>query len=73
MGAAGLGKTLAASPTFRTCVSRVWFRYAFGRTEDEQDACTIGELDGALAKGGRVRDLVVSLVGSDAFRHRVSP
>jgi hypothetical protein len=70
-GATELGARLASSATAQACAARVWFRYAFGRTETDQDACTVNLLAGALTGGAaRSHDLLVQLVRTDAFRFR---
>jgi hypothetical protein len=54
-------------------VARQWFRYAFGRVEVDGDTCSLELLDGAFEQsGGNIRELLVAIVESDAFRHRVA-
>lgn len=66
-GALELGGKLAASPSVRACVARQWFRYALGRRESAADACSLETIDAAFASG-RLRELLVALAASDAFR-----
>ncbi|MBL4683544.1 MAG: DUF1592 domain-containing protein [Nannocystaceae bacterium] len=71
-GAVELANMLATSEDVRSCVARQWFRYAFGRIEDPQgDACSLEVLDAAFAESDyNVRELMVALVQTDAFRYR---
>jgi hypothetical protein len=70
-GANELGRRLAGSATASACASRVWFRYAFGRTEAPEDTCALDELAQAMTLvQGRSRELLVKLAQSDAFRFR---
>jgi hypothetical protein len=70
-GGVELGRRLAASGEVRDCVATQWLRYALGRLEDERDACTIERLGAAMrASRGDLRELVLALVTSDAFRLR---
>jgi hypothetical protein len=70
-GAVELGAKLAASAQARGCVVTQWFRFAFGRLETAQDACTLATLsDGFARSGGRVAELLVSLAASPAFTSR---
>lgn len=66
-GALALGAKLAASPSARACVARQWFRAALGRRETDDDACSLAQVDSAFA-AGRLRDLLVAIAASDAFR-----
>jgi hypothetical protein len=62
---------LSKTPAVRSCVTRQWFRYAFGRMEGDSDQPT---LDAALAAFGRsdfvMADLLVGLSTSKGFRFR---
>jgi Protein of unknown function (DUF1592)/Protein of unknown function (DUF1588)/Protein of unknown function (DUF1595)/Protein of unknown function (DUF1585)/Protein of unknown function (DUF1587) len=70
-GALEMGAAFAESTTVQECVARQWFRFAFGRSETEQDACSTDTLDADFAaSGGDVRQVIRTLVLSDAFRHR---
>ena len=73
-GATELAQMLAESDEVRQCVSTQWFRYAFGRIETDQDDCTLATLDAAFAASDyNVRELLLSLVMTDAFRLRPAP
>ncbi|HSU41396.1 MAG TPA: DUF1592 domain-containing protein [Polyangiaceae bacterium] len=68
--AIGLSKALAASPDVRKCVARQWFRYGLGRVETDADACSLAQIDDAFAASGyKLRELLLALVTSDAFRY----
>lgn len=66
-----LTQRLAKSNDVRLCVTKQWFRYAFGHVEGSADLCNIGALDKSFsAARGDVRELILSLVTSHAFSHR---
>ncbi|MCU0657503.1 MAG: DUF1588 domain-containing protein [Polyangiaceae bacterium] len=69
-GAIELGSRLASSQQVRRCVATHWFRSAVGRVEQEEDAASLAAIHQAFAASGfGLRELVVSIVTSDAFRH----
>jgi predicted RNA-binding Zn-ribbon protein involved in translation (DUF1610 family) len=61
---------LAKAPEVRSCMSEQWVRFALGRDPDEEaDAYSLQQLTDSFSKGkGDIRDAVLSLVSSDAFR-----
>jgi hypothetical protein len=63
---------LADDPTVHACVLAQYFRFAYGRPPTgEQDMCTVDELGQRFAaSGGDLRDLLVGLTQTDAFRYR---
>ena len=65
-GAAELGAALAERPEARRCFATQVFRFAQGRTETEDDACTLD----ALQDAEDFPTLVEALVTSGAFRNR---
>ncbi|MDF3069391.1 MAG: hypothetical protein K0R38_4992 [Polyangiaceae bacterium] len=66
-----LAKRLSTSADVRACVQKQWFRFSLGRFEGAEDACTLQQLAHDFeASGYDVRELLLSLVTSDAFRHR---
>jgi hypothetical protein len=70
-GALGLGQKLAASQEARHCVARQWFRFALGRAETPEDACTLAAVERTLDEtGGDVKAMLVALATSDAMRLR---
>jgi hypothetical protein len=73
-GAVELADRLAGSPEVQRCYVTQWFRYGYGRGETAADSCTLGALmDAAAAQGGDVRELMVALTQTDAFRYRRAP
>jgi hypothetical protein len=68
-GAAELAHKLAGSPQVQQCVTRQWFRYAFGRLETPLDQCVLDSLVKRFTGADRrVADLLLAIVESDAFR-----
>jgi hypothetical protein len=61
---------LAESSEVKDCTSRQWFRFALGRVESFDDACTVAALQREFdASQGNVADLLASIARSEAFRH----
>ena len=52
------------------CVARQWLRFALGRIETPDDACTLDRLYQAMEAPDDLRALLVAIVSSDAFRFR---
>jgi hypothetical protein len=70
-GAQGLAQKLAASTEVKQCISKSWFRYAYGRGETDFDACTLAQVDQTFQKGGyKIKDLIHALTQTDAFLYR---
>ncbi len=68
-GAVELAAAIGDGPEAADCFSRQWFRYALSRNEDEAEACLMDDLRGALVdSGGDIRELVIAVVRSPAFR-----
>jgi Protein of unknown function (DUF1592)/Protein of unknown function (DUF1588)/Protein of unknown function (DUF1585)/Protein of unknown function (DUF1595)/Protein of unknown function (DUF1587) len=68
-GALELSRRLAGSEHVRVCVANKWLGYALGRGTVETDACAIEGLARALTdSGGNMRELLVAVVKSTAFR-----
>lgn len=66
-----LAKRLAKSEDFQECATTQWLTFALGRSpEDDADHCTLQTTREAAASGD-IRELLVAIVLSDAFRHRV--
>ena len=67
-----MARQLVESDLVQECVSRQWFRFTFGRQEEGIDGCTIGEMQTSWENQEfRIRDLMLSVVSSAAFRERV--
>jgi hypothetical protein len=70
VGAIELGRKLADSRAAADCLATQWFRFALGRMEAVDDACSLRAIrQGFDGSGRNVRELIVSIVKSDAFRH----
>nr|WP_276604821.1 DUF1592 domain-containing protein [Nannocystis sp. RBIL2] len=63
---------LADAPAVRACVLKQYFRHAYGRSVGAgQDACTMDELAARFdGSDGDLRDLLIALTQTDAFRFR---
>jgi hypothetical protein len=69
-GAVALGARLSASRQVRRCIATQWFRSALGRVERDEDAASLEGAYQAFARAGfDVRELIVAIATSDAFRH----
>jgi hypothetical protein len=72
VGAVALGRKLVASKQVRRCVVKQWFSYVHGRADEAGDAASIAEaLDRFTASSGDVRELMIALVKTPAFRSLV--
>jgi hypothetical protein len=70
-GVVELAQRLAQSGRVRECVSKQWFRYAYGRTETEADTCSMDLVNLRFAESEYdVKELLVALTQTDAFRYR---
>ena len=70
VGAIELSRKLGASPEAANCLTNQWFRFALGRMESNDDACSMQAIrTGFAASGGNIRQLLTKLVQSDAFRY----
>lgn len=69
-GAVELAGKLASSESVADCVARQWFRFALGRTESADDACSMRSLVETFDGTGRdVRALMRQIVKSEAFQN----
>ncbi len=70
-GAVAMSKKLAGSHQVERCYTTQWFRYAYGRGESAEDACTLAALGDQFAEtGGDIKELIVALTQTDAFLYR---
>jgi hypothetical protein len=70
-GAVELAGKLAKSQEMNDCVATEWFRYAFGRGETADDACTMAGLKQSfVAAGFNIQELLAAIAQTDAFRYR---
>ena len=73
-GGVELARALASSDAVRACVVRQSFRFAFGRTDSEEDQAYLAELGAAFsASGHRLRDLYASVAASPRYQKRRFP
>jgi hypothetical protein len=62
---------IAASEQAQSCYATQWYRYAAGRAETEDDRCAIEQVEETFAaSGGDLRELLVAITATDAFRYR---
>lgn len=70
-GAAELAQRFASSRQVRECVVTQWYRYGLGRVEQDVDLCSIARAsDHFTAENANMKELLVAIVLSDAFRYR---
>jgi hypothetical protein len=70
-GAVELSDKLAGSAQVAECYARQWFRFGYGRGETAMDGCSLQQLTTAFSNAnGDVRELLVALTQTDAFRFR---
>ena len=70
-GAVELAARLGESSEVRECVATQWFRFGYGHGEEKADACAMNQLQDAFkASGYNVKELLVALTRTDAFRYR---
>jgi hypothetical protein len=70
VGAIELSQRMGNSDEVAECLANQWFRFALGRIESTDDACTMQAVHDSFAASGRnVRELITQLVLSDAFRN----
>jgi hypothetical protein len=61
---------LIESSAVRDCYARQWYRYAVGRVDGGGDCSLPPLLQRFQDSGGNVKDLMIGIVESDAFRYR---
>lgn len=67
-----LGRKLGESEIGAGCFAQMVFRFAQGRSVTDADACTLDWINQQVAaSGGNLRQLLLSLVASDAFLNRM--
>ncbi len=63
---------IAQSEDIKECFAQKYFEYAASRSVAPEDQCTVEALKKSFAPSGDLRELVVSIATSDAFRLRLS-
>ena len=73
-GAVELAHQLVDNPQVQDCVTTQWFRFALGHIESDDDVCSRQSVNATFeATGYNIRELLVALASSDAFRYRRVP
>ena len=63
-----LARAIAGAEATQTCFAHQWASFAYGRTLDDDDACTESHLaDAFVASGSDIRQLLLDLTQTDAF------
>lgn len=66
-----LSRKLGDSSVAAGCFGNNWFRYVFGRDEEDDDACTLEQVRGrGVATGQELREIMLALVESPSFYYR---
>ena len=74
VGPIELANKLAGSQEVESCLITNWSRFAYGRAETEQDACSAAWLAQEFRSSGRdLRSLLLSMTQTDAFLYRTAP
>lgn len=72
VGAGELAQKIAASTDFQDCVVQKWTTFALGREPLEEDLCSVEQAEVVLEEsGGDLREMLIAIAVSPAFRHRV--
>ncbi len=70
-GAAEMIGRVGTAAEVRACYATRWFEYAVGRPAEPADACTVQTLAARFAEtDGDIRNLLVDITLTDAFRYR---
>jgi hypothetical protein len=64
-----LSHALARSSRVRQCLADRWLGRALGHSPGEQDQCTREAVQSRFAQSGSMRELLLAIVESDAFRY----
>lgn len=66
-----LAERLGSSSVVANCLATHWYRFAMGRVEEPADVCSLDQTRKHFAEsGGDLRELLVGITLSDAFRYR---
>jgi hypothetical protein len=67
-GAVELGQKLSQSPDALACFATNWANFAYGRAAEEQDACTMLQLQTTFQSSGyTIKELLMSLAQTNTF------
>lgn len=64
-----LSSRLASSAKVQRCFAGRWYRAAIGSDLSESDQCALAAIEQEFEQGGSMRDLVLAVIESDAFRY----
>lgn len=64
-----LSSRLATSKKVQQCFVGRWYRAAIGSDLSESDQCALAAIEQEFEQGGSMRDLVLAVIESDAFRY----
>lgn len=70
-GPGELGTQLASTAHLQSCFARQMFQYAVGRQYTAADHETLESLEARFLESDDLLDLILDLVGSESFRHRL--
>lgn len=71
VGAVALSKQFAQSTYVKECIATQWFKFAHGRASMPEEKCEVQSLKSQFAASGyNLRELLVQIALSDAFRYR---
>jgi hypothetical protein len=68
----GLMAKIQESSDVKACFAQKYFEFGVARASAAQDACTLDALKRTFVPTGDLKQLVVTIAGSDAFRYRLS-
>lgn len=68
-GVLELSQKLSHSELVRSCVAEKWFNFGLGRTIGAAEACSMAGVMNVFKKSNNIRELLVELVATDAFRY----
>lgn len=72
-GGGSVGAAVAELDEIHTCFARQWLRFTLSRTETQADATSLRVIVNASREGRPLRDVMLSVVDTFAFRHRAIP
>jgi hypothetical protein len=69
-GAADLQAKMLASNKLQDCMARKYFRFTFGKLEEDSDSCSIKTISTGLSSGGRLGQVMLDVASTPAFKQR---
>lgn len=72
-GAVELAHALAQTPQVHECMAEQWFQYGTRRLPTDADECALDRLQAAFEESGQdIRELMIAVAVSDAFRYQLN-